>query len=134
MRCCRLAMIAILTGAAVGPAKAEVVESSDSGFLARNEALINAAPLRVYSALTERIASWWDPAHTFSGDARNLSIDPKPGGCFCERLADNGGVRHLTVVLLSPGKEFRLRRFRLRRDDPSIQPDDHDERDHDQCC
>src|SRR6185503_64375 len=35
-------------------------------------------------------------------------IDPKPGGCFCERLPNNGGVRHLTVVMLSPGKELRL--------------------------
>ena len=58
--------------------------------------------------LIDQIGKWWDPDHTFSGDSRNLSIDPKPGGCFCERLPDNGGVHHLTVVMLSPGKELRL--------------------------
>ncbi len=106
--CTRLVMIAMVAAAAAGPAHAEVVETSEAGFLVKNEASINAPPLKVYSALIERISGWWDPAHTFSGDARNLSIDPKPGGCFCERLPDNGGVQHLTVVFLSPGKELRL--------------------------
>lgn len=101
-------MFAILAAAIVGPAKADVVESVDNGFLVRNEALINAAPFKVYGALVGQIGSWWDPAHTFSGDSRNLSIDPKPGGCFCERLPNGGGVRHLTVVFVSPGKELRL--------------------------
>ena len=108
MHCARLVMIAIFAAAAAGPARAEVVEISEAGFLVKNEASINAPPPRVYSALIERISSWWDPDHTFSGDSRNLSIDPKPGGCFCERLPDNGGIRHLTVVMLSPGKELRL--------------------------
>jgi hypothetical protein len=103
----KLALIVIFATAVAGM-KAEVIESSETGFLSRNEAVINAAPLEVYGALIDRIAGWWDPAHTFSGDSQNLSIEPKPGGCFCERLPDNGGVRHLTVVFLSPGKEVRL--------------------------
>jgi uncharacterized protein YndB with AHSA1/START domain len=105
---CRLAMIAIVAVAVVGPAKADVIESVENGFLVRNDALINAVPLKVYSALVDQIASWWDPAHTFSADSRNLSIDPKPGGCFYERLPNKGGVRHLTVAFVSPGKELRL--------------------------
>jgi uncharacterized protein YndB with AHSA1/START domain len=108
MRHCRLAMFAIVAAAVVGPANAEVVESVENGFLVRNEVLIDATPFKVYSALVDQIVSWWDPAHTFSGDSANLSIDPKPGGCFCERLPNNGGVRHLTVVFVSPGKELRL--------------------------
>jgi hypothetical protein len=108
MRRSLLVMTAILAAAAAGPAHAEVIEASDTGFLVKNEAVMNAAPLEVYSALIERIGSWWDPDHTFSGDSRNLSIDPKAGGCFCERLPDNGGVRHLTVVMLRPGRELRL--------------------------
>jgi len=102
-----LALIAILATAAAGT-NAEVMESSEIGFLSRNEAVIAAPPLEVYGALIDRIAAWWDPAHTFSGDSQNLSIEPKAGGCFCERLPGNGGVRHLTVVFLSPGKEVRF--------------------------
>jgi hypothetical protein len=54
------------------------------------------------------VGRWWDPAHTYSHDSKNLSIDARPGGCFCERLADNGGVQHAMVVLAIPGKTLRL--------------------------
>ena len=103
-----MVVIAILATTVGGSARAEVIETSETGFLVKNEELVNAAPLKVYSALLEQIDRWWDPDHTYSGDSRNLSIDPKPGGCFCERLPGNGGVQHLTVVMLSPGRELRL--------------------------
>ena len=35
----------------------------------------------VYDALVGQIGSWWNPEHTYSHDAKNLSIDPRPGGC-----------------------------------------------------
>src|SRR5262249_59602423 len=63
---------------------------------------------KVYAALTDGVGAWWDPAHTFSRDARNLSIDATPGGCFCERLPDGGGVQHMRVVYAAPGKLLRL--------------------------
>ncbi len=62
----------------------------------------------VYSGLTQSVGDWWDPAHTFSHEAHNLTMDAKPGGCFCERLPDGGGVQHMTVVYASPGKLLRL--------------------------
>jgi hypothetical protein len=54
------------------------------------------------------VASRWDPEHTYSGTSSNLSIDAVPGGCFCEKLAHGGGVRHLTVVYADPGKLLRM--------------------------
>jgi uncharacterized protein YndB with AHSA1/START domain len=71
-------------------------------------AAINAPPAKVYAALTDGVGGWWDPAHTFSHNSRNLSLDAKPGGCFCERLPDGGGVQHMSVVYASPGKLLRL--------------------------
>jgi len=94
--------------AAPGRGGAEVVESSPSGFLVQNEAAIQAAPDTVYACLTHRIPQWWDPGHTFSGDSHNLSLDPRPGGCFCEALPGRGGVRHLTVVCADEGRLLRL--------------------------
>jgi len=90
------------------PLRGEVIESTATGFAVRNAAAINASSANVYGALTSKVGNWWDPAHTFSNDARNLSIDAKPGGCFCERLPDGGGVQHMTVVYASPGKLLRL--------------------------
>ena len=91
-----------------GPLRGEVVETTAAGFLVRNTAAINAPPATVYAALTDGVGGWWDPAHTFSHNARNLSVDAKPGGCFCERLPDGGGVQHMSVVYASPGKLLRL--------------------------
>src|SRR5204863_72537 len=63
---------------------------------------------RVYAALGE-VGHWWDPSHTFSRDAANLSMELRAGGCFCERLKDGGSVQHLQVVYAAPGQGLRLR-------------------------
>ncbi len=88
-------------------ATAEVVEVRDNGFLTRNEVVINANPDKVWSALIW-VGHWWDPEHTYSGDARRMSMDARPGGCFCERLENHGGIQHGEVVYTAPGKVLRL--------------------------
>jgi uncharacterized protein YndB with AHSA1/START domain len=100
--------VSILFVILAGPLRGEVVETTAAGFLVRNPAAINAPPANVYTALTDKVGGWWDPAHTFSHDARNLSLDARAGGCFCERLPDGGGVQHMRVVYASPGKLLRL--------------------------
>ncbi len=50
----------------------------------------------MFRRLSEQIGRWWDPAHTFSGQAANLTIDPRAGGCFCETLT-TGSVQHMIV-------------------------------------
>ena len=102
------AAIAIVIAILAASLSGEVIDSTANGFLVRNTATINAPPAAVYTALTDGVGGWWDPAHTLSSDARNLSVDAKPGGCFCERLPDGGGVQHMSVVYASPGKLLRL--------------------------
>ncbi len=82
---------------------ADVSDSSANGFTIKLSLPIQGAPADVYRALI-RVGEWWSPAHTFSGDAHNLSIEERPGGCFCEKLPNQGGVRHLVVVQVAPGK------------------------------
>jgi uncharacterized protein YndB with AHSA1/START domain len=81
---------------------------TSNGFLVSHEVHIAAAPRNVYDALVGQVGAWWNPGHTFSGDARNLSIDARPGGCFCERLPDGGGLEHLRVVFVAPGEMVRM--------------------------
>ncbi len=90
------------------PLSAEVTSVGASGFAVRHEVPINAAPGIVYDALTVKVGSWWNPVHTYSKDSKNLSIAAVPGGCFCERFPDSGGVQHMTVVYASPGKALRM--------------------------
>lgn len=111
-----LAAAAALALLAASPAAAEVVQQSPEGFVVRTTAETTAAPGSAWSALVAP-AAWWNKAHTFSGDAANLSLDPRPGGCFCEQLplspvapagAPRGGVEHMRVVFADPGKALRM--------------------------
>lgn len=100
------ALIAIALGLA-SPAAAAVVDAQSNGFEVREEALVAAPPARVYAALGQ-IGQWWLGQHSYSGDARNLSLDLKAGGCFCERLKDGGSARHMSVILVQPNAVVRL--------------------------
>lgn len=92
---------------AAAPASAEVVDVADGGFAVRETVTVSADPGRAWTALVE-VGKWWDPAHTYSGDSANLSLDPRPQGCWCEKLPGQGGVAHMTVVFADPGKTLRM--------------------------
>jgi uncharacterized protein YndB with AHSA1/START domain len=86
------------------PACAAVSDSAANGFTVKLTLSVQAPPDRVYKSLVNNIGDWWDSAHTFSGDAHNLSIEEKPMGCFCEKLPNAGAARHMEVVNFVPGK------------------------------
>jgi hypothetical protein len=86
---------------------AAVVSAGAGGFTVREEVEFAGTPADAWKHLID-IASWWDPKHTYSGRSSNLSLSLSPGGCWCEKLADGGFVRHLEVVLVIPEKTLRL--------------------------
>ncbi len=90
-----------------GATRAEVTDSQPGGFTISDTVEIAAPPARVWRALGE-IGSWWDSQHSYSRDARNLSLDLKPGGCWCEALPGGGGAVHMTVVFVKPGQVARM--------------------------
>ena len=87
------------------PVFAEVAEIDELGFVSRHVLEIDASPTRVFEALTDDIADWWDPAHTYSGDADNVQLSRT---CLCEDLADGGFVFHMRVDYWRPGTALRL--------------------------
>ena len=103
-----IVLMFVLKLSALSPAAAEVKDSSATGFTIQDTAIIAADPNDVYHSLVADVGRWWDSAHTFSGNAINLSIDDKAGGCFCENLGNGGSVRHLEVVFADPGKTLRM--------------------------
>ncbi|MFN3945909.1 MAG: ATPase [Allosphingosinicella sp.] len=104
----KVSLSILFAAALAAPAGAEVVSAGPPGFVSENRVTVAAAPAAAYAALT-RIGSWWDPAHTYSGDAANLSLDARAGGCFCEATpADGGGVAHMRVVQARPGALLRM--------------------------
>ncbi|MFM9865258.1 MAG: SRPBCC domain-containing protein [Micropepsaceae bacterium] len=84
-------------------AHAAVTTQSPTGFTVAYEADVAATPQAAYDAFVKAGAWWNAKSHSYSGDGKNISIDVKPGGCWCETLKDGGFVRHMTVEHAAPG-------------------------------
>lgn len=99
-----LVLVVLAFGA--GTAPAAVVQSRPDGFLIEIDADLAAPPVKAYAALAE-VGRWWSPAHTWSGDARNLTLSLDAGACFCERWED-GSVEHARVLFAKRDELLRL--------------------------
>ena len=84
-----------------------VVEESTNGFKTVSTVSVHASPIRVYDAWAD-VSRWWDSSHSFSLDAKNLSIDLTVGGQFLESIGNGQGVVHSTVIFAKRGELLRL--------------------------
>ena len=98
-----LAVLVLSAGAASG----EVASRSEHAFTLTYERVVPASPEAVLEAIG-RPAAWWSDAHTYSGSAANITVDLRPGGCWCEAWS-GGEVKHAEAVLVWP--EQRMVRF-----------------------
>ena len=98
------------------PAAAEVVAQSEAGFVTRAAATVKADPAAAWLTLVAP-NQWWNGEHTYSGDPKNLYIDPQATGCFCEKLpatkdapagARPGSIEHMHVIYAAPGRVLRM--------------------------
>lgn len=99
------------------PAQAEIVEVAAGGFVTRDTATVGADPQAVWLELISP-GGWWNDAHSWSGDAANMTITPQGGGCFCERIPAkddgkivglDGSVQHMVVLQANPRNVLRMR-------------------------
>ncbi|MEG3179805.1 SRPBCC family protein [Sphingomonas sp. LT1P40] len=88
------------------PAAAEVTKSEPTGFVSTHQLVIAAPPEKVWDTIA-RPASWWSKDHTYSGDSANITLDPRPGGCWCEKLS-GGSIEHARVLYADRGKVLRV--------------------------
>lgn len=101
------AICSLLAMTVIATADAEVLSAGAGGFQLRQQVSTALAPDAAYQRFLS-IARWWSDAHTYSGRAAGLSIDARPGGCWCEQLANGGALRHMTAIYLDPGKALRF--------------------------
>lgn len=101
----RLAFATLATLALAMPATARVVSSDAHGMIIEHSTNV-AAPIGPTWAMVGKVGQWWSKDHTYSGDAANLSLDPRPGGCFCERFPGGGGIEHMRVAAVQPGEKI----------------------------
>jgi hypothetical protein len=100
-------IVALALLATATPAAADVVSASPNGFEVRETVPLVVKPELAFSSFAS-LPAWWDPAHTYSKDAANLSLNLAPGGCLCENFPDGGGIEHLHVTYVEPGKHIIL--------------------------
>ena len=84
------------------PAAAVVVGASSHGFELRHTLDLTVPPAQAIATFGQ-VGSWWSKDHTYSGDAARLSLQLRPGGCWCERLDGGGGIEHMRVAYYQPG-------------------------------
>ena len=87
--------------------QAAVTDIRENAFSIESTATLKAPPATVYRELAQ-VSRWWDPAHTWSGSAANLSLQLQAGGCFCEKLSGGGSVQHGRVINVQPAVLLRL--------------------------
>ncbi len=90
-------------------AHAELVQVDDNSFYSRHRMTISASPAKVWRGLTRDISRWWDPAQTLGGDAANMLMQTKVGGCLCELQEDQKRFEHLRVIVVYENQILRLR-------------------------
>lgn len=96
----------LLLALGAAPAAAAVVEVGPSGFVSENSGLVAKPPAAVWAAVVQ-VARWWDPAHSYSGKAANLSFEAKAGGQWREEWP-GGSVLHGTAIAVMPPRLLRL--------------------------
>ena len=89
------------------PAQAEVVSSGPNGFHVRQTMQLVVPQQAAFDAFGQ-VSNWWNAEHTYSGTAENLSLSLQSGGCFCERFPTGGGIEHMRVTYVDPGKRIVL--------------------------
>jgi len=92
---------------AAGPASAEVLSASPTGFEVQEVVNLVVPQPSAYAAFGQ-VGQWWNKEHTYSGEASRMSLQLRPGGCFCEPLEGGGGVEHMRVTYLKPGEQIVL--------------------------
>ena len=88
------------------PAAAEVVSADAHGFEIRHSANFVVPQPLAFAAIGD-VQNWWSKDHTYSGNAGNLTLETRPGGCFCERF-DGGGIEHMRVTYVQAGERITL--------------------------
>ncbi|WP_300379856.1 hypothetical protein [Henriciella sp.] len=92
--------------ATAAPAGAEIVAASPEHYELHHEATSSLTPEELWERLIHP-EDWWAPAHTYSGDAANLSLDLQAGGLWREDW-DGGSVSHGSVLMVREGEQLRL--------------------------
>ena len=90
---------------------AEVTEKAPDGFMIQLERA-SSLPVSGVQTKARDIGSWWSSAHTYSGDAANMSLEPAGGSLFWIERWEAGFVEHGRVLVDMESENAATLRFR----------------------
>lgn len=99
-------ILILLSALMAAPASAEVIHSDPSSFIVKHRLVAAVGAEVAFDALLH-VERWWSPGHTWSGDARNLSLEPRVRGCWCERWPD-AEIEHGRVIFIKKNSNLRI--------------------------
>jgi uncharacterized protein YndB with AHSA1/START domain len=85
-----------------------VAPPAEAGQPASVQVFIDAAPWRVFDALTVHVSAWWGAPHRATAEASNLVIEPQPGGRFIEEWGHRQGMLRGTVTAIRQDERLAL--------------------------
>lgn len=106
LRLARALALVALAGAASG-VPAAVKDATPAGFTIENSVVVPVDADAAWRGLVGEVDRWWPRDHTWWGTASTLSIEPRAGGCLCEKA----GAReawHMSVTHVDPGALLRM--------------------------
>lgn len=103
----RFRLAAGLASLLAAAAHAEVTSVSPTHFLLTHRSEVKATPAQAIEAVGQ-LPQWWNPSHTYSGQAANLRMGLRAGDCFCEQWGEGASIEHARVILVQPGRQVRL--------------------------
>jgi hypothetical protein len=89
------------------PTSAAVLSAGDNGFEVQQTVNLVVPQSEAYNSFGQ-VDQYWNSEHTYSGDARRMSLQLRPGGCFCEPLDNGGGIEHMRVTFVQPGERILM--------------------------
>lgn len=98
--------LAILAATVAAPARADVVAAEANGFQVKGQVTIAASRETVWPALLDP-NGWWSPSHRWF-DGSTMTLDPRPGGCWCETGPDGAGAKHLEIGLITRPETLQM--------------------------
>jgi uncharacterized protein YndB with AHSA1/START domain len=100
-------LVALSMTVMAAPASAEVLNAGEHGLEIRH--VVNLViPQPIAFAALGQVNQWWGKDHTYSGDSGRMSLQLRPGGCWCESLDNGGGIEHMRVTYIQPGERVVL--------------------------
>lgn len=101
-------MTILLAGFLITPiSRAELKSSASDGFQVQITKGISLKHDAAYQMFVDDFNQWYDAQHSYSGKAKNLSLNLKQR-CMLETMPNGGFVRHMEIVFHQPGRILRM--------------------------